>query len=230
MIFQKSSKKAKTVVYVDGFNMYYGCLKNSPYKWLNPVLLCQNILNDTHEFIGLKYFSAKVSDPPDDLSKSQRQQIYFRALKTLPNTKVILGHFNVHTVTMRLAKPIEYEENIPFINKTKKIKKTRAEVIKYEEKGSDVNIATEMLIDAYENKYDSAVLISNDSDLMSPVKHIKTKLRKKIINLSPHPKNSIQLKKGSTYAIKITEENLKSSLFPNKLKDSVGKFHKPSSW
>ena len=230
MIFQKSSKKAKTIIYVDGFNMYYGCLRNSPYKWLNPVLLCQNILNDTHEFIGLKYFSAKVSDPSYDLSKSQRQQIYFRALRTLTNTEIILGHFNVHTVTMRLAEPIEYEENIPFVNKAKKVKKTRVKVIKREEKGSDVNIATHMLIDAYENKYDSAVLISNDSDLMSPVMHIKTKLRKKIINLSPHPKNSIQLKKGSTYATKITEKNLKDSLFPNKLQDSVGEFHKPSDW
>ena len=130
----KDAKKLRTIVFVDGFNMYYGCLKKSPYRWINPVLLCQNILNETHEYVGLKYFSAKVSDTPDDLSKSQRQQIYFRALRTLTNGEVILGHFNVHNVYMRFVEALEYEYEVPGIGRTIQKKITGREVIKYEEK------------------------------------------------------------------------------------------------
>lgn len=226
----KDAKKLRTIVYVDGFNMYYGCLKKSPYRWINPVLLCQNILNETHEYVGLKYFSAKVSDTPDDLSKSQRQQIYFRALRTLTNGEVILGHFNVHNVYMRFVEALEYEYEVPGIGRTIQKKITGREVIKYEEKGSDVNIATHMLIDAYDNKYDAAVLISNDSDLKSPLQHIKRNLGKKVINLSPHAQNSIQLKMSSTFAKKIKECDLKKSLFADELEDQTGKFHKPKKW
>ena len=87
-----------------------------------------------------------------------------------------------------------------------------------------------MLIDAYDNKYDAAVLISNDSDLKSPLQHIKRNLGKKVINLSPHAQNSIQLKMSSTFAKKIKECDLKKSLFADELEDQTGKFHKPKKW
>lgn len=222
--------KLRTIIYIDGFNFYYGCLKGTNYKWVNPLLLCQNMLNDTHDFIGLKYFSAKVSNTPDDLSKATRQQIYYRALNSLPSTQIILGHFSTHNTNMRLVKPIEYEVQHPFNGRTVPVKKEVVEVIKYEEKGSDVNLASEMLIDGFNNSFEVAILISNDSDLEKPVKHLKSVLHKKVIVLNPHEIKSIQLAKWSTFSKNITQDHLKISLFTDELKDVKGLFRKPSGW
>ena len=131
---------------------------------------------------------------------------------------------------MMLAHPIEKEIINPF-NNTVHIKTIRrAEVIKYEEKGSDVNIATSILTDAFEGKYDVAVLISNDSDLVAPLKYVKSKLGKKIIILNPQEDSSSILKRYGTYSKNISEENLVRSLFPEKLKDINGTFNKPCEW
>ena len=217
------TEQIKTIVYVDGFNFYYRALKAHPsFKWIDPLRLCKNILNKEHKYVGLKYFSATVNNPPHDPSKSQRQQMYFRALKTIPNTEIILGHFSIHKKWMNLATPIKTSNNQTI---------RKAEVIKYEEKGSDVNIASEILIDAYENKYDAAVLISNDSDLTRPIQYVKKKLKKKVIVLNPQKeKRSMQLNRYSTVQKDISEKHLKMSLFPEKLKDDRGWFTKPSSW
>ena len=106
----------------------------------------------------------------------------------------------------------------------------RVQVFKYEEKGSDVNIATKLLIDAYENKYDAAILISNDSDLITPIFYIKSKMRKKIIILNPQEGSSKQLTRFATFSKNIAEEHLERSQFQEVLEDKIGKFKKPSSW
>ena len=146
--------------------------------------------------------------------------LYHRALETLPNTKVILGHFLQKKEKRVLATPIRY--------RNKEI--NTAEVYKSEEKGSDVNIATEMLIDAYENRYDVAVLISNDSDLKAPVYHIRKRLRKKVVVLSPSKPLSVQLSIAATFQKQISHRVLKSSLFSRTLKDSKGSFKRPKLW
>ena len=86
----------KTIVYVDGFNLYYGAVKNTPYKWLNIHRMCDEIL-------GIKYFTAKIISRPDDPQKHIRQQVYLRALRTLANIEIIYGHYSEHPKRMRLT-------------------------------------------------------------------------------------------------------------------------------
>jgi hypothetical protein len=75
---------ALAYVYIDGFNLYYGALKGSPYKWLDLAALCHLMLpNDTIQ--SIKYFTAIVSARPYDLDLPVRQQMYLRALKTIGN-------------------------------------------------------------------------------------------------------------------------------------------------
>ena len=50
----------RTIVYIDGFNLYYGCLKNTPYKWLNLEKLFMQLLDKKHKIIAVKYFTARV--------------------------------------------------------------------------------------------------------------------------------------------------------------------------
>lgn len=135
----------RTFVYVDGFNLYYGALKRTPYRWLDVARMCDLLLAD-HQILNIKYFTANVSARPGHADAPLHQQIYLRALRTLPDLEIIKGHFLSHVVTMpRADNPGE-----------------RVRVLKTEEKGSDVNIATHLLADGFNNRFDVAVIVSND--------------------------------------------------------------------
>jgi len=203
----------KTNVYIDGFNFYYGCVKNTPYHWLNLARMCQLLLPKDH-IQRIKYFTALVTPRPNDPDKLIRQQTYLRALQTIPNVEIILGTFLSHEVTMPLAPP----------------KKGFANVIKTEEKGSDVNIATHLLIDGFKNDYELAVVVSNDSDLLTPIRFIKEQLGKQVGLLNPHKNPSVALQPHMLFIKQIRKGVLASSLFADTLNDVRGKFSKPKGW
>jgi uncharacterized LabA/DUF88 family protein len=210
-----NTPKSSTYVYVDGFNLYYGCLKGSSYKWLNLAALCNNLLKENN-IIKIKYFSATVSPRQDDLDCHIRQQMYFRALKTIPDLEIHLGHFLSHIKTMKLAKPINGQSYV--------------KVIATEEKGSDVNLASHLLVDATRNKFDTAVVISNDSDLLTPIRMVKEEFNKKIGLLNPHKEPARALHKAATFYKPIRDTVLQLSQFQPVLNDSTGSFYKPISW
>jgi uncharacterized LabA/DUF88 family protein len=206
----------KTIVYVDGFNLYYGAVRNTPYKWLNLQTLC-HLLLPHHNIVRIKYFIAKVSARPGDPGQPVRQQTFLRALKTIPNLEIVYGQFLQSKVSMPLANP---RPGAPkFVT-----------VIKTEEKGSDVNIASHMIHDGHLGLYDTAVIVSNDSDLVEPVKIVRYGLNKDVGMLNPHNRPSYSLKKHVTFIKKIRKGVLKQSQFPTQLADESGPFHKPSGW
>lgn len=205
-----------TFVYIDGFNLYYGAVKGTPFKWLNLSVLCNNLLSN-FKIAKIKYYTAKVSARPSDPGQPVRQQTYFRALQTLPNLEIIYGQFLQNKVRMMLANP-------------PKRGKRFAEVIKTEEKGSDVNIATHMIHDGHLGRYDVAVLVSNDSDLAEPVRIIRHELNKTIGMLNPHKHPSHELKKYVMFMKPIRKGVLGASQFPQTLQDADGTFHKPEEW
>ncbi len=118
----------QTNVYIDGFNLYYGCLKGTPYRWLDLVALCRRLL-PKHELGRIRYFTAVISARPHDLSGPARQRAYLRTLETMPHVSIHLGRFLTSNVRMPLvALPPHGPRTV--------------EVIKTEEKGSDVAMAT----------------------------------------------------------------------------------------
>lgn len=147
----------KTNVYIDGFNLYYGSLKGTPYKWLDIGKLCRELL-PMHTIQTIKFFTARVSARPHDPQLQVRQQIYFRALKIIPNVTIVYGHFSTHSVPMILSGIVPTQ---------------RVWVDKTEEKGSDVNLATHLLHDGFRGMFEAAVLITNDSDLTEPVRVVR---------------------------------------------------------
>jgi uncharacterized LabA/DUF88 family protein len=203
----------KATIYVDGFNLYYGALKNTPYRWLDIGKLCHFMLpNDTINQI--KYFTALVNPRPSDPDQLTRQRIYLRALQTIPNLEIIYGHFLTHEIMMPLAPP----------------KSGYTKVIKTEEKGSDVNLALHLLSDGYKNAYDVAVIVSNDSDLLLPVQFVKKELGKKIGILNPQKHPSKVLIANADFIKNIRQGVLSKSLFPTSLTDLQGTFTKPTTW
>lgn len=105
-----------------------------------------------------------------------------------------------------------------------------AEVIKTEEKGSDVNLATHLLYDAFRGEFEVAVVVSNDSDLLEPIRIVSKELKKPVGVLNPHEHPSRVLHAHATFFKKIRLGVLKASQFPDTLTDKHGAFCKPDGW
>jgi uncharacterized LabA/DUF88 family protein len=208
-----------TNVYIDGFNFYYAAVKGTRYKWLDFSSLCHLLLprDSVHR---IKYFTAYIKARPGDPDQAIRQQTYLRALKTIPILTIIRGHFLSHTVSMPLANSLPGKVRY-------------AAVIKTEEKGSDVNLATHLLNDAYKHDFELAVVISNDSDLCEPIKIVRHELGVPVGVLTPQRNpiyQSKELRRHATFMGPIRVGVLAASQFPPILTDAVGTIRKPASW
>lgn len=206
----------RTYVYVDAFNLYYGSLKGTPYRWLDLAKLC-NFLLPKSETLAIKYFSALVSARPGHEDKPLKQQLYIRALKTIPVVEVILGHYLTHIVSMPIAD-------------NHGSKPTYARVVKTEEKGSDVNLATHLVHDAHLGRFDLAVIVSNDSDLLTPIKLIRAELGKRVGVLNPHKHPSRAILPHVDFLKQIRGGVLGASQFPEAMEDQHGLIRKPKGW
>jgi hypothetical protein len=209
----------KTNVYVDTFNLYYGCLKHTPYRWLNILTVCNTEL-PTNQINRIRCFSARVSARHGDLTKPERQATYFRALRTLPNLSIHLGQFLESQVRMPYVTPPAGGPNTALVKKT-------------EEKGSDVNLASYMLLDGFRKEYDAAIVISNDSDLAEPVRMVRKELGLKVVVLlpcGPNSRPSVELRKAASRHQLIQTSTLASSQFPPTLTDANGTITKPPTW
>ena len=117
-----------TIVYVDGFNLFYRALKGTSWKWLDLHLLLRKVLGSHHDVRKIKYFTARVSATSVDPSKAQRQDVYLRGLQHLrPHVEVFYGGFLTHRVWAPLVRPLG--------------RRKKVEIFRTQEKGSDVNLA-----------------------------------------------------------------------------------------
>ena len=203
-------------VYVDAFNLYYGCLKGSPYRWLDLDALCRKLLPRDH-IHRIRYFTALVSGRSADPRQPQRQQIYLRALRTIPHLSVHLGHYLSHPVRMPLARP-------------PRVGPQTVEVIRTEEKGSDVNLASYLLLDGFRGDCEAAVVISNDSDLKVPIQLAQAELGLVVGIVNPHPPSRRSRALQPTFWRQVREPQLRSSQFPQILEDGKGSIRKPPEW
>jgi uncharacterized LabA/DUF88 family protein len=206
----------KTFVYVDAFNLYYGAVKDTPYKWLDLQALCR-VMIPKNQVARIKYFTARIQPRANDPGQPTRQQVYLRALQTLPDLQIIYGHYLSHVVWMPLTNPGAGQK--PFV-----------QVIKTEEKGSDVNLASHLLLDAFDNAFDCAVVVSGDSDLRAPIQMVLSRFHKTVGVLNPQKIPCKALQTIARFYKHIREPALQASQFPPVLTDAQGTFHKPSSW
>lgn len=205
----------RTNVYIDGFNLYYGAVKGTPYKWLNLSKLCTFLLPQ-HAINRIRYFSALIQ-PRDDPQQPQRQQAYLRALSTIPNLSIHYGSF----LTSAVRLPLEPRPSTG---------PRTAQVLRTEEKGSDVNLATFLLADAFDHDYELAVLISNDSDLALPVQMVRERFELDVGVLCPHARMSWELGKVASFQRPIRKRVLPNCQFPHTLSDKLGTIRKPEAW
>jgi hypothetical protein len=223
----------QTNVYVDGFNLYYCAVKNTSFKWLDLNKLCINLF-PTKQINKIYYFTAKIKASQHDPSAPTRQEMYWRALRTITNLEIIEGHF-VQWPRLMSQYPLAY------INNNIKNLPQRVQVQKAEEKGSDVNLAAMLVYDSCIHAADDYIVISNDSDLALAIEIVTRKIGQPVIVVNsnrtsrarnyPGCKISADLKKVATgFLGSINDPVLAKSLFPPTLTDTVGTISKPTSW
>jgi uncharacterized LabA/DUF88 family protein len=189
-----NEEKQRVIVYVDGYNFYYGLRmpKWKKYYWLDMVKLFESFMRPNQELIALKYFSARSFD----LGKSKRQDAFFQANKENSKFKLILGKY--------LKKEIECF-------------KCHNIIYTYEEKETDVRIATQIVVDAYQKNCDIAIVVSADSDMIPAIELAKEARQKVFIYFPPHQfSNNLALAaNGKPVHLQQYEARFRQSILPD---------------
>lgn len=209
----------RTVVYVDGFNLFYGSLKGRPYRWLDLGAFFDRTLPPGHRLEVVKYFTARVSALPHDPDAPARQAVYLRALKAHMGARlhIIEGHFKVKRARAPLSAPPH----------------RTVEILKTEEKGSDVNLAVEMVNDAWLDVCDCVAVVSNDGDLEHAMRIVKHQRKKHVVLYTPgaplrRPLNA--LNRWAHKQIDVMEVDLAACQLPPTIPDGTVQLVKPRTW
>jgi uncharacterized LabA/DUF88 family protein len=215
----------KTVVYIDGFNLYFRALKNSRYKWLNLNALCEAALPKTCDIVAINYYTARVTIRRNPTSQKD-QNSYLSALKTLPNLHIHLGIFQAMKKWMFLVQPVELR---PGSLVPPQPNPEFSRVVKTEEKGSDVNLAAHLVRDAFTGAFEHAVVITNDTDLKEPLRIVTQEANLPLTLLSPDGNPSEDLKKLATH-VRHLRPYLGACQFPKPVTGPKGPITKPADW
>jgi uncharacterized LabA/DUF88 family protein len=211
-------RAVKTNFYVDAFNLYYGALKGTPHKWLDLAALFGRVFprNEIHR---IRYFTARVDRRPPHFQQHQRQQAYLRALATIPSLSIHYGQFRTRPTQMPLANP-------------RRVGPKTVRVLKTEEKGSDVNLASYLLLDAFRSDCEVAVVVSNDADLKTPIELTIGELGVRVGVLNPHPPERRSLDLHPTFLKQLRSGPIAASQFAPVLHDASGggEIRKPKGW
>ena len=256
----------RTRVYVDGFNLYYGALKGTPFRWLDPVRLTALLLPRECAIDRLRYFTARVSGKVDPRAPA-RQRVYLNALATLPEIEIHYGRFLAKTAWRPLAnlpvagRRIETPGPVTLPEGNHRVLGGRpqtlpvgtyperrgrgegarraaaipipdaviAEFHTMEEKGSDVNLAAHLLNDAWNDRFEAAVVISNDTDLVMPIRMVTAERKRPVFVVCPGRwQMAPQLRNAASHVRHIRSSVLRAAQLPNPLPGIA--ISKPEGW
>ena len=203
----------RVAVYVDGLNLYYGLdypdLRQ--YHWLDLRRLSERLLRPGQRLAMIRYFTAQFHTRADDPEKPLRQDTYLKALAMLPDLTIQFGYHLPKTETCRLC---------------------GASRETFEEKMTDVNIAIALLRDAMQDAFDTAIIISADSDLIGPIDAVRHSCpAKRMIVAFPPNRYAKDLKDHATAAFSLWPKMIARSQFPAQVTDANGyPLHRPARW
>ena len=215
----------KVSVYIDGFNLYYRirnrrAADGSTLKWLDLGALCRTLLGK-HDVTQIRYFTAHVRGRPNPDSPI-KQQAYLRALGTVPGLTCHFGQFLYKPKSAKLITPLADGTEFVMVHKT-------------EEKGSDVNLASHLLLDGFRGSYEMAAVITNDSDLVEPIRIVRDELKLHVMVLDPKGiepdfRPSRSLSGAATSYRSIRESAVAAAQFPETVQTAHGLVSRPAVW
>ena len=205
-------------VYVDGFNLYNRAVRGTEFKWLDLRKLAE-VLFPSDTINQICYFTALLAARPGDPYQPRRQILYLRALRTLPGFEAHFGRFQAQAKTRPLARPVP---GLP----------AYVDVLDSQEKGSDVNLATRLLVDGFNGAYEQAIVVTNDADLAAPMRYVRDGLRLPVTVVNPDRKANTpkDLQNAVTRVKRLWKSHLRRSQLPSSVKDGQGAITKPERW
>lgn len=207
---EQQPRRNKVIAYIDGYNLYHA-LKEANWQrfyWLDISALCQSLLRHDQELVLAKYFTALVKGPAD---KQARQAAFCDALKHTKGIRVVYGRFKYNDVECRNCHCIE---SVPT------------------EKRSDVSLAVEMLSDAHNNQFDTALLVSGDTDFCPAVEAVlKTYPGKRVVVCFPPNRQNNELRQVASAHLVIGRAKFAQSQFPDTIIKAAGDtITRPERW
>jgi len=207
-------------IYVDGFNLYYGALRDTEFRWLDIREFCQRLV-PRNTIKRVRYFTAQVSTRASDPHGPARQDAYLRALRAVGGIDIHLGRFQQSKVRLPLAD--ESNNDRPQL----------VQVYKTEEKGSDVNLASYLLLDAFRKESDIAVVVSNDSDLEEPIRIMIEELNVPVGLVNPHEakhRSHDLIKLSPLFYKNVRPSALRACQLPDSVWDGQSEIRRPATW
>ena len=202
----------RSVIYIDGFNLYYGALRGSADKWLDLAEYFR-LLRTDDDIQRIRYFTARVNRPD--------QNAYLEAIQTNPLVVTEFGLFKQKKMRCHVKSCLHTGSR---------------EYAAMEEKGTDVNIALRMLDDAYQGICDRIILVSGDSDLVPTVRLIKQRFPKIRITVYVPARDKIrgaarELRNAADKHLTLPLGLLAKAQFPVSITKADGNIiMKPPSW
>ena len=200
----------KVIFFIDGFNLYHALLENkryNRYKWIDLYSLAKKFISKNDKIEEIYYFTALATWSTD---KVKRHKLFIKA-QEIKGARIIYGEFKKRDKYCRICKNT-YQT--------------------FEEKQTDVNIAIQLFKLAIQEKYDKALIISGDSDLIPSIEAVKSTFPSKQIGvIIPIGRRAEQLKQTCDFYMKIKEKHLKASMLPDVINLGDGKkIERPKHW
>jgi uncharacterized LabA/DUF88 family protein len=204
-------KTERVIAYIDGFNLYFG-LKEKEwrcYYWLDIQKLCRKLLLPQQHLVRVKYFTSRIKKASP--GKHKRQSIYIEALQTLSGVKMYYGKYQL---TPYKCRNCEYINEIP------------------EEKMTDVQLGVEVISDAYQDKYDTALIITGDVDIVPSIEKVRAEFsNKRVIIVFPPMRTADDLRVIASGYLHIDEKLLSESQLPDEIVKTGGYvLERPKEW
>lgn len=202
----------RVAAYIDGFNLYFG-LKQARFKryyWLDVAALAHTLLRPGQQLLATHYFTARIRDNGRNATDQKRQNDYLEAL-AVQGIQCQFGHY---------------------LEKQRQCRACHATWPDYEEKMTDVNIAIQLMTDAFDNAFDTALVISGDSDLTTPIRRVRERFpSKRVIVAFPPGRHSSELKRHANGYLTIGEDKLRASQLPEQIVKPDGfALQRPATW
>jgi len=203
----------RIITYIDGFNLYFGLRSKGwrRYYWLDLYQLSMSLLKPEQQLDAVHYFTARIRANGYNVDDMRRQSLYIEALQTLPLTTLHFGHY---------------------LDKPRQCRQCGARWMDYEEKMTDVNIAAQMLADAFDDRFDTALIVSADSDLTTPVVKVRERFpAKRVVIAEPPGRHSTALCSAANGYFTVGEAKLRSSQLPAQVPRADGfVLSRPAHW
>jgi uncharacterized LabA/DUF88 family protein len=203
----------RVIVYIDGFNLFFGLRSKGwrKYYWLDLARLAQALIKPEQQLEAIHYFTSRILPNGHNSADMDRQNTYLEALATFPQVNV---HFGL------------------FVNKSQRCRACGTQWGSYEEKMTDVNIAVKLLAEAFEDRFDVALLLTADSDLTTPVQQVLSRFpEKRVIIVQPPGRNSASLCQAASGYFTIGEAKLRRAQLPPRIERADGReLARPDHW